>query len=215
MANGNCDRTPPAGPLSRPEYREGSYLTAAECSLEQNYRLQSMRRHNRRLHGWGVVCGLWVVPGDDPSHPWQVQVCPGYAIGPYGDEIEVRDRTSIDLRDFLWSRPRLFERNVARFIYVVVRYEDRPNLLRPVPTDSCECEEPAYSDSRLGDSFEIAAVWTPPSLAAPQTLCSGDSVPCPDCPQLPWLTLARIFLPVATSAPITAARIDNGIRTTL
>src|SRR5262245_38618945 len=95
----------PAGALKRPRFEVGDHLTASDLATERAYREWRLRRHNRHLHGWGVVCGLWVVPARDTSRPWGVFVCPGYALGPYGDEILVPDAWLIDVRDSLWSRP--------------------------------------------------------------------------------------------------------------
>src|SRR3989442_1496490 len=85
--------------LQRPDYKSGIYLAAHDLLTEQRYRLQRSRRHDRYLHGWGVICGLLVVPATDPSRPWAVYVCPGYAIGPY-DEIEVQTPAAVDVREY-------------------------------------------------------------------------------------------------------------------
>jgi hypothetical protein len=216
MANGDCIENPRAGPLTRPRYEAESYLTAADCSTEQNYRLQRLRRHNRQLHGWGVVCGLLVAPARDTARPWTVQVCPGYAVGAYGDEIEVRERASVDIREFLWSRPGASFSSAlgGRFAYVVVRYREQPDRLLPTPSAACECEEPAYAHSRLIDGFEVGVLWTPEAPSPRTDLCSG-SVPCPVCPQSPWLYLASVVVPAGTAVAITTAMIDNGIRRNL
>jgi hypothetical protein len=47
-------------PLSRNHYFTGKLLTAEDFNDEQNYILERHRRHNRKLHGYGVVCGLQV-----------------------------------------------------------------------------------------------------------------------------------------------------------
>lgn len=216
MANGDCIQNPRAGPLTKPRYEAGSYLAAEDLAAQQNYLLQQGRRHNRQLHGWGVVCGLLVVPAREASHPWAVLVCPGYAIGPYGDEIELRERASVDIRDFLWSRPASSSNNRlgGRFAWVVARYREQPDRLRPVPAASCQCEEPDYAPSRLIDGYELAVLWTPEPRPTQTDLCSG-SAPCPPCPDSPWLHLARVLLPAGTGVAITAAMIDNGIRRTL
>ncbi|MGH8554138.1 MAG: hypothetical protein ACREUD_00945, partial [Gammaproteobacteria bacterium] len=90
--------------MKRPRYEPGSYLSAKDLLTEQRYRLQRLRQHNRYLHGWGVVCGLQVVPAHEPGRPWGVRVCPGYAIGCCGEEIEVGSSTVVDIRDSLWNR---------------------------------------------------------------------------------------------------------------
>jgi hypothetical protein len=204
MANGNP---------SRPRYEAGSYLTAADCQAEQSYRLQRLRRHNRYLHGWGVVCGLWVLAAGDPARPWTVVVCPGYALGPYGDEIEVRRRASLDVRGFLWRQTAIEAR--LRQAYVVIRYREQLDRLAPIPAAACECEEPEYGESRIGDGYELAVIFEPPDPVPALGLCARQITPCPDCPESPWLALARILLPASTTIPIRAVAIDNGIRRTI
>ncbi len=73
--------------LLRPRYVERQQLTAADLNLGQNYLRERLRRHNRALHGWGVVCGA-TVSGSEGS-PWQVQVAPGYGLTPQGDEVVI------------------------------------------------------------------------------------------------------------------------------
>jgi hypothetical protein len=111
--------------LERPRYFARQLLTPVDLTLEQQYFRDRLRRHNRLLHGWGVVCGLAVcrVPETDdgaqgttaPRHshgpdnveawpsgaepqPWMLRVTSGYALGPYGDEILVECEKSIDVR---------------------------------------------------------------------------------------------------------------------
>ena len=48
---------------------------------EQEYFRQKLRRHNRFMHGWGVVCGLAVEPAPTRESPWRVRVTDGYALG--------------------------------------------------------------------------------------------------------------------------------------
>ena len=111
------------GVIERPCYYPGQLLTPAEMTLEQQYFRDKLRRHNRLLHGWGVVCGAAVcrVPDGQPADrrnppgaapnpsspdqlttarakPWKVRVAPGYILGPYGDEILIDREPIIDLR---------------------------------------------------------------------------------------------------------------------
>src|SRR5260370_31035668 len=66
----------PAGALARPDYHPGEYLRSDDMRVEQHYLQQRLRRHDRRLHGWGVICGMRLIPANDPTHPWGVCVCP-------------------------------------------------------------------------------------------------------------------------------------------
>ena len=120
------------GALQRPRYAAGSSLAAHDLRTEQRYRLQRLRRHHRYLHGWGVSCGLLVVPATALRRPWAVQVCPGYAIGPYADEIEVRTPAAVEVRDYLWRRPHDAAGHPVRVAYVGIR--DAEQQGRPVPS---------------------------------------------------------------------------------
>lgn len=80
-------------PLLRPRYFPRQAVTAADLTADQDYFRERLRRHNRLLHGSGVVCGLMVSlkPRDPAANTpeYNLVVMPGVAIGPMGDEIEV------------------------------------------------------------------------------------------------------------------------------
>jgi hypothetical protein len=44
--------------LERVKYFSRQLLTADDMTADQDYFRNKMRRHNRYLHGWGVVCGM-------------------------------------------------------------------------------------------------------------------------------------------------------------
>src|SRR5260370_36850298 len=88
-----------------PRYYPRQLITPDDLTLEQNYFRDRMRRHNRLLHGWGVVCGALVCPVTSKDSnsvitvaPWQVQVQKGYILGPYGDEIILDCPRTVQLR---------------------------------------------------------------------------------------------------------------------
>lgn len=68
----------------RVRYFTGQLLSAADLQAEQDYTRDRLRRHNRWLHGWGVVGGLTVSVSRD-----EVVVAPGLAIDGLGNEIEL------------------------------------------------------------------------------------------------------------------------------
>lgn len=78
--------------LKRVKYQRGMLLTAADFTAEQEYVLRKQRRHNRYLHGWGVVFGLSVSVVDD-----EVFVEPGMAIDCAGNEIflEIQEKCNL------------------------------------------------------------------------------------------------------------------------
>src|SRR4051812_15826237 len=82
----------------RVRYFPRQLLTADDMRLEQEYFREKQRRHNRFLHGWGVVCGLEVKLDADQG-PLAIRICPGYALGPCGDEIYVAEAVPFDLSD--------------------------------------------------------------------------------------------------------------------
>jgi hypothetical protein len=229
MSNFEDCLTPAANPQTRPRWRAGEYLTSAASALEQTCRLQRLRRHNRKMHGWGVLCGLWVVPAADATHPWGISICPGYAIGPYGDEIELPHAVQLNLEEFLWYKPDTPLAGIAvipQIAYIAVRYQDIAGELTLVPNLACRCNDPDYVPDRIGDGYQAGVIWpstgltqgtdaAAPASAAPATaLCKPDSAPCPPCPESPWVILAAILLP-QRGIPITAAMINNEFRSSV
>ncbi|MBN1872728.1 MAG: PKD domain-containing protein, partial [Anaerolineae bacterium] len=83
--------------LIRPHYFDRQQLTAADLNAEQQYFRERLRRHNRFMHGWGVVCGAQVTraSGDDP---WEIAIGEGYAVTPHGDEIYIPSGTTFNTR---------------------------------------------------------------------------------------------------------------------
>lgn len=70
--------------LKRNRFFSGKLLTAVDLELEQEYFREKLKRHNRYLHGFGVVFGLEVSrSGKD------VVISPGLAIDCQGNEIVV------------------------------------------------------------------------------------------------------------------------------
>jgi hypothetical protein len=82
--------------LKRVRYFSGQLLSAEDFQVEQEYFLARLRRHNRFLHGWGVVTGLTVDLADGDS----VVIQPGFAIDCAGNELvlesEVRLPVAVD-----------------------------------------------------------------------------------------------------------------------
>src|SRR4051794_3542244 len=84
-----------------PLYYARQLVTPTELNLETSYFLDRLRRHNRLLHGWGVICGALVcrvVGTDGTAQPWKVKITPGHLIDPYGNEIAILAERVIDLR---------------------------------------------------------------------------------------------------------------------
>ena len=196
-----------AGPGQRPWYKAGNYLATDDLLTEQSYRLQRLRRHNRYMHGWGIVCGLRVVPARDAARPWGVIVCPGYAITCCGDEVEVLNPTPLDIREHVWARPQVGGKPVP-VAYIGIRYAEEqgsPVLARNL---SCDCDEIGYY-SRIRDGFQISVLWENPAITNEVfDLCGGNPAPCPECGENQYIVLARITLPNSEGNLITLEHID-------
>jgi hypothetical protein len=187
---------PLPGALARPDWRPGEELTASELGLEQRYFVQRLRRHLRLAHGWGVVCGLKVAPAGG----WDLYVCPGYGIGPCGDEIFVERPFRFSLRDYLWTQP---AGQPAGRAWIAIEASADPVAYEPAPAIECDCgcgDDPEKT-SRMADGFRMVVFWTPPTVSRGQfDICSGTTPPCPPCPEVCALPLASIALPRADQA---------------
>jgi hypothetical protein len=105
--------------LRRVNYVTGQLLTAEDLQRDQEYFRDRLRRHNRALHGWGVVSGLGVDAVEHNDGSVTVTVTPGYALGPQGDEIVVAEQVSLALPA------------AGAHWVVAARYDER--LVEPVP----------------------------------------------------------------------------------
>lgn len=77
-------------PLKRPRFFNGKLLSAADFDLEQQYFREKFRRHNRSLHGFGVVSGLKVT-----TSAGKIVITPGLALDCLGNEVVVGALESI------------------------------------------------------------------------------------------------------------------------
>jgi len=180
----------PPGGLLRPAFVAGERLAAADLQAEQSQRAQRLRRHNRALHGSGIVCGLGVLGAGDPSRPWAVWICPGYAIGPYGDEIVVPERVVFDIDRASWKVGPAAESSVAHVVIASSTEEKRP---RRLPVRGRPDERFA---TRQADGYTIDALWRLEGEAAPEVdLCRRPVPPCSTCPESRYLVLASVHVP--------------------
>ena len=145
--------------IERPRYFTGQLLGKDDLAEEQSYFREKARRHNRMLHGWGIVSGLGVRAGP-ADHELTVE--PGYALDGYGDEIVVSDTVIVDLfsedgdgnavascpqPDDDGRRRARTRRSPQRPLYLGIRYAECAS--RPVPVG----ESVEYSRTR--ESFTI------------------------------------------------------------
>jgi Quinohemoprotein amine dehydrogenase, alpha subunit domain III len=210
--------------LERPRYFPRQLITPAELTLEQTYFRDRLRRHNRLLHGWGVVCGADVcavpTPDGTEAQPWKVRIKPGYILGPYGDEIVIDTEREVDLRSSgaisvcgeppgphvdPWCSEVLVKPQSGP-LYIAVKYKEilsRPVRVQPF---GCGCDETHCEYSRFCDGYEIGILsdcpeshHNPPNLAPDgkpdlELLVQGAAPNCPQCPTEPWVGLAKVEL---------------------
>ena len=205
--------------VERPRYYARQLITPDDMTLEQEYFRDKLRRHNRLLHGWGVVCGALVctVPRAGSTNqtefePWLVRVQPGYVLGPYGDEIILDCARTVDLRTGgvtgVTGEPcvdapdpwcaEVFEPRETGDLYVAVKYKEvktRPVRVQPV---GCGCDDTACEYSRWRDGYEICVLPDCPDTHANPPdrdviVPSDNRIPsCPPCPSEPWVVLAQV-----------------------
>ena len=71
-------------PLTRPNFFYGKLLTVEDLTQEQTYFIEKSKRHNRSLHGFGIVSGLKV-----STDAGKVKITAGMALNCEGNEIVV------------------------------------------------------------------------------------------------------------------------------
>jgi hypothetical protein len=239
-SNGNCcggtTTTCDSTIAELPRYYPRQLITPDDLTLEQNYFRDRLRRHNRLLHGWGVVCGAMVCPsittnadGTTSFTPWQVQVKPGYVLGPYGDEIILDCLRTVDLRTSgcsgvtgqpcidapdPWCTQVFTPPSTTNILYIAVKYKQC--MMRPVRVQpaGCGCDDTSCEYSRWHDGYEIGVLQTCPACngcdptvtaLTANSLFTGDVPSCPDCSCGPWVCLAQVTLNTDGSI----AQIDN------
>ena len=133
-----------SGGLKRVRYFSGQVLSAADFRDEQQYWLERQRRHNRLLHGWGIVTGLAVTVNGNT-----VTVAPGLALDPVGREVDVS--VPLDVAVTAGGAPQ----------WVVLSYCERD--ADPLPSLDGEAPEPSRIEE--GASLTLEATVPADSVA--------------------------------------------------
>lgn len=195
----------PAQRSQRPRYYARQVVTADDLNLEQQYFREKLRRHNRLLHGFGVVCGAEVVVS---AKPWFVTVKSGYLLGPYGDEIVIASDIDFDVRVRCATPftdptdgsdpdcPQPPQPPPSSEMHVAVRYQEKKDRMVRVPATGCSCDENGCEFSRWTDCYEICIIdHCPESHTNPpqfSQLFQGHAPDCPACPTEPWVVIATV-----------------------
>lgn len=97
--------------MERTSFHTGQLLTAEDFTREQDYFRNKLKRHNRILHGFGIVSGLRVsIVGG------KISVEPGFALDCEGNEIAVNKPQSM---------PPPLVNGTSRVAYLNIRYHER------------------------------------------------------------------------------------------
>jgi len=84
MSESRLKRISESAALKRLRFFNGQMLKAEDFELEQQYFREKLKRHNRSLHGFGIVSGLKVT-----VHAGQINVEPGLALDCEGNELMI------------------------------------------------------------------------------------------------------------------------------
>ena len=165
-----CGGSSPGGSalvsLERTRFFARQLVGPDDLTQDQTYFREKERRHNRLLHGWGIVCGARVMEG---AAPCEVVVEPGYVLGPYGDEIVIDSEVTIDVckQDPTgaafdpcggvdpWCAEVRPQRRAGATLYLAVRYSECDTRPTRVTGCGCGCDEAECEYTRTRDSYEL------------------------------------------------------------
>lgn len=108
--------------LERVRFFAGQLLSVADLEQEQDYLLARLRRHNRFLHGWGIVAGL-TVSADGNT---RITVEPGLAIDCAGNELVLSEPAHVQLVGLSGKQ------------FVTIGYCELPVAPQPTPSGGTE-----------------------------------------------------------------------------
>jgi hypothetical protein len=131
--------------LRRLRFFTGQLLTAESLELEQQYFREKLKRHNRTLHGFGIVSGLEV-----SLQSGQIIVKPGLALDCEGNELVIES-----------ARPVVVPSTTDGFqgAYVSVRYvEEETDFVPAVHEPMATSDENGPKASTITERSEIETV---------------------------------------------------------
>jgi hypothetical protein len=208
-----------SGPFTRENYYFGKLLTAQALQGEQHYLNEKRRLINRYGIGWGVLCGLKVIP--DCNNPCGgVIVQPGLALDQNGNEIIVCEPRFINLNSACKTKEKNNAEDPsepqAQKLYILLCYKECPSNPSPIPVDNCGTSEDKCEYNRTKETFEIKIVCEKPDESADELpcelRCTDNPFPfvieeCPPRHQGCVITLACICY--IENTPIQVHQIDN------
>jgi hypothetical protein len=156
-------------PLKRVNYTLGLVLGVEEFVQSDTYFLAKHHLENRLLHGYGTCCGLDVVAQTAPI--LEVQVTPGWALNPRGQEIKVPQLMCVQVSEWIQANlsalQSLFSSSAPASLNlcVVLCYRECKTDVVPIPGQPCTTQSSSTAPSRIADSFELMLclddTWSP------------------------------------------------------
>jgi hypothetical protein len=159
-------------PFSRNNYYTGKLLTERDFTAEQKYTADKLRLHHVGLHGWGIVCGLKVIP--HPHCPTlKIVVEPGLAVDGCGREIRVPQHVELTLpvstvlatedpcppdeieQQMYGPREEEMPDQPTVSLYVCLRYVEKGSEQTPAPFNECACGSSSTQPNRICESYEL------------------------------------------------------------
>ena len=138
----------------RLRYFTGRHMTARDFRDEQAYHRSHRHLHNRMLHGWGVVCGLYVHPHPNPECR-TVKVDCGFALDCCGREIAVPKEVAAPA--IPWERrPDTGDRV---YLLLCLHYEETPAECVPVLYNEQGCDPQRREHSRIREGYRLSWHW--------------------------------------------------------
>lgn len=147
-------------PLKRVNYTFGLVLGVEEFVQSDTYFLAKHHVENRLLHGYGTVCGLDVITQTSPL--FEVQVTPGWAISPRGQEIKVPQMMCLQIDNWLASNLAALQAihlqtappATLNLCVVLCSRECKTDVV-PIPGEPCQTQSNSMAPSRIADAFDL------------------------------------------------------------
>ena len=161
-ASSRCEANLPDNPQCAPNYHFGMLLGVEDFRAEQGFHVGRLRRHQRLLHGAGVVAGYAV---EFDAETFQLRVGPGYGIDLLGRDLmlDVTQCVSLPLWWGKHAKDEAFDdianpKDASVDLDLVVCYATC--LDRPVPAiaEPCDADASDIAYSRLCETVTLALV---------------------------------------------------------
>ncbi|WP_328432584.1 hypothetical protein [Streptomyces sp. NBC_00453] len=186
----------PVEESERPLWFTGQLVGPEDLGQWNTWALARKRRHNRLLHGWGLVFGADVKTAQTPQNtpiPGTVDISPGFVLSPQGNEIAIDGPVRVDVRTLSPVGPS-GALDPAHQFFVAVRYDESPGG--------------AAGQTRMTEGFSLGLLDTLPQIYTapdPQPVPGGQPAP-PETSE-PWVVLAGVRIPAAGGVEL-----DLGVR---